>query len=124
MAYRTIKPVVLDNAVNIAIDYAGNPFSVEGYDRCSLLIKCTGTMVGTLVVQGSVDYYPNPPQYLNPSVTPADWVDLPLSLVALAGVDQGYMIDFTQTGMPWLRVKYTAAGGAGTLTSVITAKEF
>lgn len=127
MAYRTIKPVVLDSLVNIAVDYTGNPFSVEGYDRFSLLIRCVGTMVGTLTVEGSVNYYPNPPQYLNPSVTPADWVTIPLLLNAVAGVDQGYMIDFTESGMPWLRVKYVAdliAPGVGTLTSVITAKEY
>jgi len=127
MAYRTIKPVVLDSAANISVNYVGKSFSVEGYDRFSLLIRCVGTMVGTLTVEGSVDYFPNPPQYLSPSVTPADWVIIPLTLNAVNGVDQGYMIDFTSSGMPWIRVNYVAdlvTPGAGTLTSIITAKEF
>lgn len=128
MAYRTIKPVLADNNVAVAGDYVGTPFSFEGYDRAFLFINVTGTLSGTIAIETSNDYVP-PGSYLNPSDSPANWCDItntngtPL-LTALVGAPQQYFIDFTSTGMPWVRIHYTSTGGAGNITSVYTAKEF
>lgn len=123
MAYRTIKPVIIDNAISLAIDVTGAPFSIEGFDRCSVEILVTGAPTGTVTVQASNDFVPSN-IHLSPSESPANWVDIPLGLNALAGAAQNYYIDFTQTGIPWIRVNYVSTAGAGNLTTVVTAKEF
>lgn len=129
MAYRTIKPVLVDDAVAVAANFTGNPFSIEGYDRCSYEIIITGTLTGSVTVEASNDFVPNQPQpfpiySLNPQINPANWYMLPLGLTPPAGAGYTYLIDFTQTGIPWLRTNFVWVSGAGTITTVITAKEF
>jgi hypothetical protein len=130
MGYRTIKPVVIDSGGSLAANFTGNPFSIEGYIRSCLEILVTGTPVGQLNVQASNDYVPNQPSpfpiySLNNEILPPTWYDIPLGLPALTGTGAyNYMIDFTETGIPWLRVTYTSTSGTGNVTTVITAKEF
>lgn len=126
---KIIAPFVLVNNLPIIGSFQSNPFSVQYYDRAVLEMVFTGTLTGTVSVQASNDYVP-PNQTLLVMVQPPNWVDIPLVglnpqafLNPLIGVDQGYMIDFTETGQPWLRVSVTFTGGVGNLTAVITGKE-
>jgi len=119
---RTLSPYVIVNGTSMAGSFQSNPTSLERFDRAALEIICTGAPTGTVTVQVSVDFVPSN-NYLNPSVTPANWYDLPLPLVPLAGAAQTYLIDLNTTAFPWIRINYNFVGGAGNMTAVITAKE-
>ncbi len=119
---RNLRPYVMVNGTSLATSFTGPPTSLELFDRCCIEVICTGTPTGTPTIQGSCDYFP-PSITLSPSVVPATWTDIPLGMVALAGSPQSYFIDFSEIGVPWIRVNYTAVSGAGNMTAVITAKE-
>lgn len=119
---RVIPPYVLVQNADASANITTNPFSLELFDRATLHIMFVGTMSGTVTVQGSSTFIP-PNKTLSPNVTPAVWYDIPLTLVNVPGADQDYVIDFTETGLPWIRINYVAIAGAGTMTVVITGKE-
>lgn len=85
MAYRTIKPVIVDNAIAVAANFTGTPFSVEGYDRLNFEILITGTLTGVPTIEASNDYVPNQPlpypiYVLNPEIAAPNWYVIPLML--------------------------------------------
>lgn len=122
---RTIKPVVLVSGASLSSSYTSAPFSIERYDRAVLEIIAAGSMVGVMTVEMSNDYISTAQLNgtLNPKIFPANWVTIPLGLSPVAGIDMGFMVDFTETGIPWLRVSYASTSGSGSLTVVMTAKE-
>lgn len=118
---RSLKPFVLVNAQAVAgvSSFSSNGVSTELFDRATLEIFVPGTLTGTVIVEGSST---NSNQYLSPAL-PVTWYTIPLSLNALSGVGDTYIVDFTETAIPWLRVTINSTGGAGTMSVVVTGKE-
>lgn len=89
-------------------------------DNVGVQLHFTGTPTGTFAVQVSADHA----QDASGNVTVAgNWVAISLtpSPVAAGAADDIY-IDLNQLSAPWLRVQYTNASGAGTLSGWATAK--
>lgn len=103
------------NAGDLSADYTSTPTDISTIDRVFLVINVTGTPAGTLTVQASIDYVKNQ--------NVGTWFDMPLSLVALAGAAQDYVVDIQETSIKALRLKYVSASGAGSITANIFGKE-
>lgn len=111
---------MLVNNQSMAGSFQSAPVSTERFDRIMLEIICTGTPTGTVSLQVSNDFLPVNQQQI---VSSANWNDIPLSLTALTGGPETYIIDMVETAGPWLRINYVQSGGTGTMNAVITAKE-
>lgn len=117
-----LEPIVLVNNQAISANFTSNPFSIARFSRATVEIIFTGTLTGTVQVQTSGDYVP-PTKVISPSINPASWYDSPLSFAALSGTGDSYFIDWSYSGVPWIRVNFTYAAGAGNISVVITGKE-
>lgn len=86
-------------------------FNANGLDNIGLQVSFSGTMVGTLSVQCSIDNQ--------------NYVDLTFSppLAQPSGTNISYLIDLNQLPFPYLRVSYTNSSGAGTLDVYLSAKD-
>lgn len=119
---RFLAPYVLVNNVAMAGAFQSSPFSIALFDRATVEMLFTGTLTGTVVIQVSNDNQASP-AYLNPAENPPNWYPIPLGLNPLSGGGDNYFIDFTETGMPWIRISVNITGGVGNLIAVVTGKE-
>ena len=97
-----------------------DPTNIQFLDNVSMQLNFTGTPTGTFTVQGSLDY-----QQTSPFAKAAigNWIDITLPTTpAAAGSANQILIDMNQLSFPWIRVKYTASSGSGTLNAYISAK--
>lgn len=81
----------------------------------------TGTAVGSFEVQVSLDYE----QDIKGNVTnTGTWIPLELipAPVAVGSADDIF-IDITQLGSPWIKLKYSASSGSGTLQGYVAGKQ-
>lgn len=127
MSTRTgLRPQVVLNAGAMVGNLTSAPTILQSLSKVSYQAKWTGTSpVGTLSVQGSLDYS------LNSNGTVANagtWSTLSLdyngsivTTIPVSGNSGNVMIDLT-TGIYALRVIYTAGSGTGSLTITVNAK--
>lgn len=108
-----IVPVVTTSAVDISVNYTGTVANkgvtnIQFLDRVSIQVVFTGTPSGEFFLDSSVDG--------------KAWVPLDIDQMAVTAADT-LMIDIHDTAMPWMRQRWVAAGGSGTMTVTISAKE-
>lgn len=103
-------------AHSLGASFQTSATSLQYLDRALLTILCTGSPTGTVSVQISNNYNVN-----NPSA--ADWFDMPISLNALTGSAQNYVVEISETAAPWIRISFSYTSGSGSMTAVVTAKE-
>lgn len=107
---------------DMSADITSPVTDIRFIDNVALLLKWTGTPVGTFAVQGSVDYVaalPNASRVANAGT----WTSLTLSPTpSAAGSADHVLIDLPALGFPFIRVVYTRTSGTGTLTMYISGK--
>jgi hypothetical protein len=108
-------PVIKNQSM--AASFNGPPTSITYLDNLMIQIVYTGTPTGTFAIQASNDYDPD----ISPATT--NWITLPLSgTPTAAGSGDSIDIQMTGVGSPWIRLAYTASGGAGNLNMWINGK--
>lgn len=95
-------------AQNMAVSFNSAAIDIRQYPRASIQMEANGTAVGTIRIESSLNQ--------------TTWIDMGLNLTAPAGADEDWLVDLTQTGVPYVRVSYTATGGAGTLDAWVFRK--
>lgn len=119
MGQETIYDFVIVNNHSLTSSFTTAAVSTRIYDKINIFIDCTGTPVGSVIVQSSNNFNPNVPE------SRTDWVDFPFDppMVALTGGPQTYDIDIIDTSRPYIRIKYVAASGVGSMYAVLGTKE-
>jgi hypothetical protein len=77
---------------------------------CSVQAVGTSTLAGAVKLQGSNDPAGTPGG-------PVNWNDIPSATVTLTGTAGAFLIPKTDLCYEWVRVVFTASGGAGTVTA-------
>jgi hypothetical protein len=101
---------IISNAADISANYTSESVDISFANGFAVQMQWTGTPTGTLRIQGSLDGIL--------------FSNVPSGSVALAGVagdtlfNTSYPVHYTH-----VRVSYTAAAGAGTLTVRVGGKE-
>lgn len=113
---RTLPVFRIASGADLSTNYTSTPTVIASIDRVFLVISVTGTPTGTLTVQASVDYDRD-------LGTAGNWFDMPLSLDALAGAAQDYVIDIQETAIKAIRLNYASTAGVGAMTATIFGKE-
>lgn len=88
-----------------------NPTNIQNLDNIGVQISWTGTAVGVIEIDCSIDGT----NYFALSFGPA--------LTQPAGTAGGYLVNLTELPYPLIRVKYTNASGTGTLSVWICGKD-
>jgi hypothetical protein len=94
--------------------------NIKFLDNVLMEFVATGTPVGSFSVEVSADYQ----QDNNGNVIdPGNWT--PLEFVPTPSIYEAgtVVIDMNQLPAPWIRAKYTATSGSGSLNLFISAKE-
>lgn len=94
----------------------GSVVGIQYLDNVAIQMEFTGSPVGTLAVQGSVNYAQNAQGTVTNT---GNWITFTTSAVAAAG---DVLFDLNQLSFPWIRVIYTRSSGTGTLDGYISAK--
>lgn len=91
--------------------------NIEYLDNIGAQANYTGSPVGTLSVQVSLDHA----QDQNGNVTVAgSWAQI--TSAAIPGSTTPIIFDLNQLSAPWMRIVYTKISGTGTLDVFITGK--
>lgn len=97
-------------------DATSTVVNIQDFDDVAVEFVWTGTPTGTFEVDCSLDYD-------SQVAGSGTWVPLPLSPApAAAGAAGSILIDLTQLGSPYLRVRYLHSGSTGTLDVYAFAK--
>lgn len=88
-----------------------NPTNIQNLDNIGLQIAWTGTPVGTLEIQCSIDGVNYDALSFGPPITQP------------AGTAARFLVNLTELPYPWIRVQYTNASGSGSLTAFICGKD-
>lgn len=93
------------------------PFNVQNLDNIGLMVKWTGSAVGTISVQGTLDATDNT----------TNWVDLVFDPVLTQPNNNAsstpYLIRLNQIPYPYIRIHYVNASSTGALTVWISGKD-
>ncbi len=98
-------------AVSSTTVYHSTVFNAAFLDNIGLQVKFIGSMVGTLIVEGSTDNSEFDALTFNPVLTQP------------SGSNLSYLINLNQVPFPYVRVTYTNASASGTLTVTLSAKD-
>lgn len=108
-------------AVSSTTAYHSSPTNINQQHNIGIQVRFVGTMVGTLTVECSNG---NPGADQDPPGTlPWDSLTFDPLLAQPAGSNLSYLIDLNQVPFKFVRLSYTNASGAGTLTAVLTSKD-
>ncbi len=116
---RIIQPTWVIQNADMSTDIVSEPISARWQLGVFIQLIFTGDPVGDFFVETSLNY--NPP--IVDSADNATWSPLRLSpSPTAAGEAADHGIDITITSAPWIRIRYAATSGSGTLNAYLSAK--
>jgi len=102
----------ISDAVPINVNYKSPNIDVKNYSINTFHLTFTGTPVGSLEMQASLEQYP----------IETNWVDLPEFPIGV-NLPNPLMFNYSQIGWYWIRIKFTVgAGSTGTMTVLMSGK--
>jgi hypothetical protein len=105
---------------NMASNLTSLVTNIEHLDNIALQLHYTGVPVGVFYVEFSLDYDVDNQGVVRNSGT---WVPIDFgSPVAAAGAADDIFFDLNQVAGPWIRMRYAATSGSGTLQAFISGK--
>lgn len=109
---------LLVNAISMASNITSGSVDVRGWDNIDLELIASGSGIGNFFVDCSLN------QLKPPSIIDQVWVTIPLSPAPVsAGVSTNIMIELNQMGCMYIRLRYAATSGTGTLTAYVGQKQ-
>jgi hypothetical protein len=110
----------LVNSQSMASSFTSLATNIQYYDNIGIQFLWTGTPTGTFDIQVSADHQTD--QNGNVIVV-GNWVSLGVTPQPSASGSSGsWYVDLNQLSAPFVRVVYTASGGAGNATITIVGK--
>jgi hypothetical protein len=110
-----LKPVKFIAAQSMGADFTAALPSTLQVDLVGIQLNYTGSPVGVIEVQGSLDNVNFSSLYLNVNGNPATNIAIPTNTSPIA-------IDLYGSAMPYLRIKYTRTSGTGSMDGFVTYK--
>lgn len=101
---------VLAAAQSTATSFTTPSINISFLDNIALQLDLTGTAVGSIFVEGSINGLVYQPLTLSPNP-------------AATGSAQGILINLSQLAFTLLRVRFVASTGTGTMTVTASGKE-
>lgn len=109
---------LLVNAASAVGNITSNDVDTRGWDNVDFEIIATGTPTGTFFVDCSLN------QQMPPAPVAQTWVALVLNPVPVAaGVPTNIVIEVNQTGCMFMRLRYVATSGTGSITAYASEKQ-
>lgn len=120
MAYNLLRPVALFSSLSMATSQTSRAVEIKNQDNIGLQVTWAGAPTGAFSVQISSDHIED----IEGNIQVAGhWVTLPLSpAVTASGTPDDAYIDLNQMSAQYVRLVYTAASGAGTMTALAVGK--
>lgn len=112
--------ILVDSNKSLSADYISPPVYMLGYYAINIQAIWTGTPVGVLSLETSLDYQPqgNVPGGGNSAAVAGNWATYTGSSQNSATFTTAVW-DIWGTGARWFRVHYISTSGSGTLTKLL-----
>lgn len=120
MAGKSLPPFqVITNGDMSTASITSTISDIRNIDNVAYELTWSGTSpVGTVAVNGSLDYDPT-----TPTLKPGTWTSLTLSpSPAVSGNTGSILINMTGLAFPFIQVVYTKTSGTGTLQAYVSGK--
>lgn len=125
MAKFVLQSALMLNGADMSGDIESVPLNVQQSDLLGIQVDYDsgGSPVGSLELQGSVNY--------DPHLGTGTWFSLPLSVapdftpvttVAIPTSPSPLFLDMYGVSVPWLKLVYTATSGSGSMTAILSSK--
>ena len=116
-----LLPSRIATAADLSADYTSTPTGVTYQDNIVYQCNLTGAPVGTLWVQGSVDYRPVPDSASeNQPANAGNWVNIVSADITAA---DEVIFDLNQLPVPWVRLFYDFTSGTGAMDALVAGKK-
>lgn len=106
--------ILVDSSKSLGADYTSPPVNLEYMYGYSVQAIWTGSPVGHLTLQMSLDYRPANPS-LNIAEVAGNWDEIDGTSAATTGINS-FSWNVNTANYPWVRVHYASDSGSGTLT--------
>lgn len=110
-----LKPVKFISAQDLSSSFTANLPSTLQVDLVGIQLNYTGSPVGIIEVQGSLDNVNFSSMLLSVNGSSATSIAIPTNTSPIA-------IDLYGSAMPYLRIKYTRTSGTGSMDGFVTYK--
>jgi type 1 fimbria pilin len=104
-----IGPITLVSGQSLATSFSSASTACKRFSRIAYQVTWTGTAVGTLIAQGSLDNQ--------------NFSDLDMNQIVLNNASDSGVLDIQTTAIPFVRLNYTSTSGTGSMTILVSAKE-
>jgi len=105
-----LPPYPVISAGDMSMNITGPVTNIQYLDNVGLQLVFTGTPTGTFFVDLSLDQ--------------TNWTPITFSASPVASGSAGNIyLDMNQLSAPYIRVRYVASSGAGSLNAMITSKQ-
>lgn len=109
---------VLINNLSLASNITSGPIDTRGWDNIDIELIATGTSNGMFFVDCTL--LPTMP----PAASAQTWVQIPLTPGPItSGTPTNIVIELNQMGCMFIRLRYNATSGAGSLTAYVGEKQ-
>lgn len=119
---RVVNEVIF-NALDGSVNQTSVPLIVDHSWGYAIQLVITGTVAGTVKLQGSCDPGPNANFQAANDTQAVNWTDIANSSLPITGAGT-LTYDVVKTAYPFVRVVYTASSGTGTISARFNAKGF
>lgn len=117
-----LEPFQVITNGDMSADIVSSITNIKGLDNIGYALTFTGAPVGIFSVEISADYSPGASPYAPPA-NAGNWVTITLSVpVVAAGAPNSAYIDITEISAPYIRLRYTATSGTGSVNALVVAK--
>jgi hypothetical protein len=114
-----LAPCQVANALSLGADATSDVTGILYQDNIVYQASLTGSPVGVLYVQGSVDYVPGAPNSAAP-FNAGNWVNITFANISAA---DDVIFDLNQIPTPFIRLFYDRTSGTGAMTALVAGKK-
>lgn len=109
MSKKVLTSFALLSNQSMSTSFQSQSTNTQFLDRICYAADWSGSAVGSLIVQGSVDN--------------VHFSNLDMNPIVMNNASDSAVLDIQTTSIPYVRLSYTATSGAGSLNAFISGKE-
>lgn len=109
MSKKVLTSYPILSSQSLAASFNSAATNAQFLDRICYSVSWTGSAVGSLIAQGSIDN--------------VNFANLDMNAITLNNATDNAILDIQVTALPYVRLAYTRSSGTGSMSGYISGKE-